>query len=58
MNSSIDDFCCTNLQVRETLLEKCLEVGQTAKDQATDNAILDQLHKVISCTEVATFRLD
>lgn len=34
------------LQVKETLLQKCREVEETAKDQATDNAILDQLRKV------------
>lgn len=34
-------------QVKETLLQKCREVEQTAKDQATDNAILDQLHKMV-----------
>lgn len=39
---------CTTIElVRETLLQKCREVGQTAKDQATDNAILDQLHKLV-----------
>lgn len=34
-------------QVKETLLQKFLEVEQTAKEQATDNAILDQLQKVL-----------
>lgn len=34
-------------QVKELLLQRCLEVEQTAKDQATDNAILDQLCKVL-----------
>lgn len=39
---------CTTIElVRETLLQKCREMGQTAKDQATDNAILDQLHKMV-----------
>ncbi|KAL0320836.1 UNVERIFIED_CONTAM: Trigger factor-like protein TIG, Chloroplastic [Sesamum radiatum] len=33
--------------VKETLLQKFLEVEQTAKEQATDNAILDQLHKMV-----------
>lgn len=42
------------MQVKETLLQKCQEVEQTAREQATDNAILDQLHKVISFVEVAT----
>lgn len=45
-----------NMQVKEALLQKCQEVEQNAKDQATDNAILDQLRKVTLCTEVATFR--
>lgn len=36
------------MQVKETLLQKFIEVEQTAKEQATDNAILDQLHKVFS----------
>ncbi|RVW29984.1 Trigger factor-like protein TIG, Chloroplastic [Vitis vinifera] len=39
--------CTTLEQVKESLLQRCLEVEQTAKEQATDNAILDQLHKVI-----------
>lgn len=39
-------FSRMNLQVKEALLEKCVELEQTAKDQATDNAILDQLRKV------------
>lgn len=34
------------MQVKEVLLQKFLEVEQTAKEQAADNAILDQLHKV------------
>lgn len=39
--------CTTLEQVKESLLQKCLEVEQTAKEQATDNAILDQLRKMI-----------
>ncbi|RVW79903.1 Trigger factor-like protein TIG, Chloroplastic [Vitis vinifera] len=39
--------CTTLEQVKESLLQRCLEVEQTAKEQATDNAILDQLHKMI-----------
>ncbi|KAL2495873.1 Trigger factor-like protein TIG [Forsythia ovata] len=39
--------CTTVEEVKETLLQKFLEVEQTAKEQATDNAILDQLHKMI-----------
>ncbi|KAL3736382.1 hypothetical protein ACJRO7_025352 [Eucalyptus globulus] len=39
---------CTSLkQVEDSLLQRCLEVEQTAKDQATDNAILDQLSKMV-----------
>nr|AKM76853.1 trigger factor type chaperone family protein [Pelargonium transvaalense] len=39
---------CTTLErVKETLLEKCLEVEKTAKEQATDNAILHQLCKMV-----------
>ncbi|KAL0550114.1 hypothetical protein IC582_014613 [Cucumis melo] len=34
-------------QVKEALLQRCLEVEQTAKDQATDNALLDQLCKMV-----------
>lgn len=36
-----------NLQVKQLLLQKCQEVEQSAKDQATDNAILDQIQQVI-----------
>lgn len=38
-------FCL--LQVRERILERCKEVEKTAIEQATDNAILDQLGKVM-----------
>ncbi|GAV85867.1 FKBP_C domain-containing protein/Trigger_N domain-containing protein/Trigger_C domain-containing protein [Cephalotus follicularis] len=39
---------CTTLdQVKESLLQKCQEVEQTAKEQATDNAILDQICKMV-----------
>lgn len=41
-------FSRMNLQVKEALLERCVELEQTAKDQATDNAILDQLRKVFN----------
>lgn len=34
-------------QVKDLLLQRCQEVEQTAKEQATDNAILEQLSKVI-----------
>ncbi|XP_012070917.1 trigger factor-like protein TIG, Chloroplastic isoform X2 [Jatropha curcas] len=39
--------CTTLQQVKESLLQKCQEVERTARDQATDNAILDQLHKMV-----------
>lgn len=39
-------LCCSNLQVKESLFQRCLEVEQTAREQATDNVILDQLQKV------------
>ncbi|KAF8410796.1 hypothetical protein HHK36_003333 [Tetracentron sinense] len=39
--------CSTLKQVRESLLQRCKEVEQTAREQATDNAILDQLCKMI-----------
>ncbi|XP_077232731.1 trigger factor-like protein TIG, Chloroplastic [Tasmannia lanceolata] len=32
--------------VRESILERCKEVEQTAREQATDNAILDQMCKI------------
>ncbi|CAN1340014.1 Trigger factor-like protein TIG, Chloroplastic [Linum perenne] len=39
---------CTSIeQVKESLLEKCVEVEQTAREQATDNAILDLLCKMV-----------
>ncbi|XP_010252608.1 PREDICTED: trigger factor-like protein TIG, Chloroplastic [Nelumbo nucifera] len=39
--------CSTLEQVRESLFQRCKEVEQTAREQATDNAILDQLRKMI-----------
>ncbi|OVA20040.1 Trigger factor [Macleaya cordata] len=33
--------------VKESILQRCKEIEQTAKEQATDNAILDQLCKMI-----------
>lgn len=39
--------CSTLSQVREAILQRCREVEQTARDQATDNAILNQLCKLI-----------
>ncbi|XP_027061615.1 trigger factor-like protein TIG, Chloroplastic isoform X1 [Coffea arabica] len=39
--------CTTLEEVKKALLEKCLEVEQTAKEQAADNAILDRLCKMV-----------
>ncbi|KAK9151500.1 hypothetical protein Syun_009809 [Stephania yunnanensis] len=39
--------CSTLNEVRESILQRCKELEQTAKDQATDNAILDQLRKMV-----------
>ncbi|XP_061342194.1 trigger factor-like protein TIG, Chloroplastic [Gastrolobium bilobum] len=39
--------CTTVEQVKDLLLQKCLEVEQTAREQAADNAILDQLSKSV-----------
>lgn len=39
--------CSTLEEVKKALLERCLEVEKTAKEQATDNAILDQLTKLV-----------
>ncbi|CAO2835863.1 unnamed protein product [Amaranthus hypochondriacus] len=39
--------CSTLEEVKETLLQRCRELEQTAKEQATDNAILDQLRKMV-----------
>lgn len=39
--------CSTLNQVRETILQRCREIEQTAIEQATDNAILDQLSKIV-----------
>ncbi|XVE80445.1 hypothetical protein DITRI_Ditri14bG0140100 [Diplodiscus trichospermus] len=51
LNDSIADKLlpgCTDLkQVKESLLQKCREVEEAARDQATDNAILDQLCKMV-----------
>ncbi|KAL5735841.1 hypothetical protein ACOSQ2_030629 [Xanthoceras sorbifolium] len=51
LNDSLADKllpgCTTLEQVKETLLQKCQEVEQTAREQATDNAILDQLRKMV-----------
>ncbi|CAA0832427.1 Trigger factor-like protein TIG- Chloroplastic [Striga hermonthica] len=51
LNDSIADRilsgCSTIEEVKAALLQKFIEVEQTAKEQATDNAILDQLQKMI-----------
>lgn len=39
--------CTTVEQVKDLLLQKCQEVEQTAREQATDNAILDQVSKIV-----------
>ncbi|KAK4341875.1 hypothetical protein RND71_037691 [Anisodus tanguticus] len=39
--------CSSIEEVKQAVLQRCLEVEQAAKDQATDNAILDQLYKII-----------
>ncbi|KAL8462450.1 hypothetical protein ACS0TY_033463 [Phlomoides rotata] len=39
--------CSTIEEVKGILLQKFLEMEQTAKEQATDNAILDQLYKMV-----------
>ncbi|MED6160984.1 hypothetical protein PIB30_056385 [Stylosanthes scabra] len=37
--------CTTVQQVKDLLLQRCQEVEQSAREQATDNAILDQISK-------------
>ncbi|GLT62145.1 hypothetical protein SLA2020_348030 [Shorea laevis] len=39
--------CTTLKQVKESLLQRYLEMEQTAREQATDNAILDQIQKMV-----------
>lgn len=39
--------CTTLADVKEALLQKCLEVEKTAKEQAADNVILDCVSKMI-----------
>ncbi|XP_068668865.1 trigger factor-like protein TIG, Chloroplastic [Aristolochia californica] len=39
--------CSTLNEVKEFVLNRCKEVEQTAREQATDNAILDQLCKMV-----------
>ncbi|XP_068645054.1 trigger factor-like protein TIG, Chloroplastic [Aristolochia californica] len=39
--------CCTLNEVKEAVLNRFKEVEQTAREQATDNAILDQLCKMV-----------
>lgn len=51
LNDSISDKllqgCTTVEEVKEALTQRFREIEQTAKEQATDNAILDQLCKMI-----------
>ncbi|KFK27123.1 hypothetical protein AALP_AA8G337800 [Arabis alpina] len=39
--------CTTLKEVEETLAKRCQEMEQEAKEQATDNAILEQLRKMV-----------
>lgn len=39
--------CTTLNEVKEAILQRCKEVEKTAIEQATDNAILDQLSKIV-----------
>ncbi|KAL5101262.1 hypothetical protein RYX36_005589 [Vicia faba] len=39
--------CTTVEQVKELLLQRCQEIEQTAREQATDNAILKQISKIV-----------
>ncbi|KAG7538015.1 Trigger factor/SurA domain superfamily [Arabidopsis suecica] len=39
--------CTTLKEVEETLAKRCQEMEQEAKEQATDNAILDQIRKMV-----------
>lgn len=64
-----DMLCYMNLQFKTILLERCQELEKTAKEQAADNAILDQLSKVLytalqltlqtskSCDQLSTLSL-
>ncbi|CAK8538853.1 unnamed protein product [Lathyrus sativus] len=51
LNDSIADKlfsgCTTVEQVKELLLQRCQEIEQTAREQATDNAILEQISKMV-----------
>ncbi|KAL5988027.1 hypothetical protein ACLOJK_035790 [Asimina triloba] len=51
LNDSLADKllsgCTTLSQVRELILQRYREVEQTAREQAADNAILDQLCKIV-----------
>ena len=42
-------------QVEETLTKRCQEMEEEAKEQATDNAILEQIRKVNSFTFIKPF---
>ncbi|ESQ42931.1 hypothetical protein EUTSA_v10013195mg [Eutrema salsugineum] len=39
--------CTTLKEVEETLIKRCQEMEQEAKEQATDNAILDRIRKMV-----------
>ncbi|KAJ0965392.1 hypothetical protein J5N97_026530 [Dioscorea zingiberensis] len=39
--------CSTLVQVKEAILQRCREIEQSAIEQATDNAILEQLSKIV-----------
>lgn len=51
-------LCFSNMQVKESLLQRFLEMEQTAREQATDNAILDQLQKVYYSSEITSSKLN
>jgi len=42
----IKELFCVEFRVKDLSLHKCQEVEQTAREQVTDNAILDQISKV------------
>lgn len=43
--------------MKESLLQRCQELEQTAREQAADNAILDQLCKVLLISKKSLVRL-
>lgn len=44
-------------QVEETLVKRCQDMEQEAKEQATDNAILEQLRKVTNIKHLKQLHL-